>query len=108
MEQCDKYRVIQRRCFKIDPLSGKPRPYSYEEGVCLGTKELEVCGCDGDESRCDFYPEKRAKAVVRHCSNCKHFYNYAVECRLLNCYRAFSRQELEDKTFVTDAWEESK
>lgn len=32
-------------------------------GVCLGTKECDMCSCGGDESRCDFYPEKRKKAI---------------------------------------------
>ena len=31
-------------------------------GVCLGTKEVDRCDCDGDESKCDFYPEKRKAA----------------------------------------------
>ena len=26
---------------------------------CYGTKEAEYCSCGGDESKCDFYPEKR-------------------------------------------------
>ena len=29
---------------------------------CLGTKEVETCHCGGDESKCDFYPEKRKAA----------------------------------------------
>lgn len=28
-------------------------------GVCWGTKEREPCSCEGDERKCDFYPEKR-------------------------------------------------
>lgn len=28
-------------------------------GRCMGTKEREECACKGDESMCDFYPEKR-------------------------------------------------
>ena len=31
-------------------------------GVCLGTKEADRCNCGGDESKCDFYPEKRKAA----------------------------------------------
>lgn len=31
-------------------------------GRCLGTKEIETCGCGGDESKCDFYPERRKKS----------------------------------------------
>ena len=29
---------------------------------CNGTKEREECSCDGDESKCNFYPEKRKKS----------------------------------------------
>ena len=32
------------------------------ESRCLGTKEIDRCGCGGDESKCDFYPEKRKAA----------------------------------------------
>ena len=28
---------------------------------CYGTKEREICQCGGDETKCDFYPEKRKK-----------------------------------------------
>lgn len=31
-------------------------------GRCLGTKEVEICNCGGDESKCDFYPERRKKS----------------------------------------------
>ena len=31
-------------------------------GMCLGTKEIEPCDCGGDESKCDFYPERRKKS----------------------------------------------
>ena len=32
------------------------------ESRCLGTKEVDRCNCGGDESKCDFYPEKRKTA----------------------------------------------
>ena len=32
------------------------------ESRCLGTKEIDRCDCGGDESKCDFYPEKRKAA----------------------------------------------
>ena len=32
------------------------------ESRCLGTKEQNRCNCYGDESKCDFYPEKRKVA----------------------------------------------
>lgn len=34
-------------------------------GVCWGTKECEACSCDGDESKCDFYEDKRKKATPK-------------------------------------------
>ena len=34
----------------------------YGESRCLGTKEVDRCNCGGDESKCDFYPEKRKAA----------------------------------------------
>ena len=49
MGQCNCYNV------RIDRIYGNEVKY----GVCLGTKEIDRCGCDGDESKCDFYPEKR-------------------------------------------------
>ena len=48
-KECDSYRRY------IDSL-GK----SF--GRCLGTKEIEICNCGGDESKCDFYQEKRKKS----------------------------------------------
>ena len=48
-KECDCYRQY------IDSL-GK----SF--GRCLGTKEIEPCDCGGDESKCDFYPERRKKS----------------------------------------------
>ena len=48
-KECDCYRQY------IDRL-GK----SF--GRCLGTKEIEQCDCGGDESKCDFYPERSKKS----------------------------------------------
>ena len=36
---------------------------------CYGTKECEQCWCEGDESQCDFYPEKRNKARTEETLN---------------------------------------
>ena len=52
MGQCNCYNV------RIDRIYGNEMKY----GVCLGTKEIDRCNCGGDESKCDFYPEKRKKA----------------------------------------------
>lgn len=34
----------------------------YGKPVCWGTKEREECSCGGDESKCNFYPNKHVKA----------------------------------------------
>ena len=52
MGQCNCYNV------RIDRIYGNEVKY----GVCLGTKEIDRCDCGGDESKCDFYPEKRKAA----------------------------------------------
>ena len=52
MGQCNCYNV------RIDRIYGNEMKY----GVCLGTKEIDRCDCGGDESKCDFYPEKRKVA----------------------------------------------
>ena len=52
MGRCNCYNV------RIDRIYGNEMKY----GVCLGTKEIDRCNCGGDESKCDFYPEKRKAA----------------------------------------------
>lgn len=49
-------------------------PNDYDR--CYGTKECEPCDCYGDESKCNFYPEKRKAAKASkhpfyiNCMNC--------------------------------------
>lgn len=31
-------------------------------GYCLGTKWKQLCSCQGDQSKCNYYPEKRERA----------------------------------------------
>lgn len=31
----------------------------YDNGKCIGTKEMDPCNCGGDRNKCDFYPKKR-------------------------------------------------
>ena len=39
---------------------------------CYGTKAMEECTCGGDQSKCDFYPEKRQQKqpVLKPCPFC--------------------------------------
>lgn len=36
-------------------------PIQITVGVCYGTKHCEECNCNGDTTKCDFYPEKRTQ-----------------------------------------------
>lgn len=43
-----------------------PDDYYYTTKYrCLGTPEMEECNCKGDETKCDFYPEKRKRALQK-------------------------------------------
>ena len=35
----------------------------YGEPRCWGTKDVEPCICEGDRTKCDFYPEVRKDAI---------------------------------------------
>lgn len=112
MSKCDCYHVADGRGYKYDQDTGKPIPYAYKHGVCLGTKEREDCKCEGDTARCDFYPHKRNENkntdVTKGCFTCKRYREDVSVCKLLNCHRAYGQKELENKDFVTDAWEKAK
>lgn len=58
MTKCSCYEE-RKRCVYDYP-SYPPTFKTY--GICLGTRECEECLCGGDESKCDFYPEKRKEA----------------------------------------------
>lgn len=36
---------------------------SYKDGYCMGTKEVEICNCEGYEERCSFYEEVRKRGM---------------------------------------------
>ena len=38
--------------------------YSIPIQICNGTKERDECYCNGDESKCNFYPEKRKENKI--------------------------------------------
>ncbi len=40
---------------------------------------------------------------IKSCANCKRRDDIST-CKLLNCHRAFTHAELENKDYVTDAW----
>ena len=64
MNKCSSYHERTERKYIFNPFTGEPAgSYLRTYGVCYGTKECEACSCDGDETRCSFYPEKREKAI---------------------------------------------
>ena len=58
MRRCNYYDA------RVKTIENKYGSFIDAYGVCLGTKECDRCNCYGDESKCDFYPEKR-KAVEK-------------------------------------------
>lgn len=59
MGKCDYYHLrSETRYSCLPPFNSQTTVY----GVCFGTKEQDRCNCDGDESKCSFYPEKRKAA----------------------------------------------
>jgi hypothetical protein len=65
MSKCECYHTRKTLRYTYNPITGSPIPHDIEVGVCWGTKECDECRCEGDESKCDFYPEVRAKATER-------------------------------------------
>lgn len=59
MEKCDCYRIGKR--IKYNNIFNKS--YADEYFYCMGTKELDECSCEGDRTKCDFYPKVREKAL---------------------------------------------
>lgn len=62
------------------------------QGICWGTKECEQCFCQGDRTKCDFYPEIREQAYneiknsnkIIKCKDCKIPHNKYTGCPKLN------------------------
>lgn len=62
VNKCDCYHREIKRRYACHPFTGRPIGHDIEVGVCWGTKEMDECSCCGDETKCDFYPEVRARA----------------------------------------------
>lgn len=50
--------------------------------VCYGTREMEKCSCDGDENKCDFYPDKRKEEPMTNdnVNHPSHYNQGGIEC----------------------------
>ena len=56
---CKYYRLARTVRYLHDPLNGAPIPDYQTIGECTGAKMRPVCFCEGNESKCTYYPEKR-------------------------------------------------
>lgn len=56
---CDCYRVRNEIKGWID----QDTPIEEQVTRCFGTREADICTCGGDESKCNFYPSVRARAI---------------------------------------------
>ena len=68
--------------------------YNIPIQICNGTKERDECYCNGDESKCNFYPEKRKKNKIM---NTAEMWIKAQEDEM--CYEAIMSQSTNEELF---------
>ena len=61
--------------------------YGNVQYRCNGTKERELCKCNGEELNCDFYPEKRKKALLNLKNKISNFQSVYKELKPLILWR---------------------
>lgn len=86
----------------------------YGKSECWGTKEREPCSCNGDETKCNFYSDVRARAKAKKIDKEKIIKGLSA-CNEFDC-KECPYQYLDDKeyplrcihTLVQDVYELSK
>lgn len=68
MSKCDSYRLELEQHHFVDE-NGVPVYENINVPRCWGTKEKDVCDCDGDRSKCSFYKSVREKASAKKSSS---------------------------------------
>ena len=63
INKCDCYHIESEQHHFIDE-NGVPIYENINVPRCWGTKEKDVCDCNGDKSECSFYDSVREKAAV--------------------------------------------
>lgn len=70
--KCSAYHIETRRrylsniekiTYTVATETLAPEYIDEEVSVCYGTKEKDVCNCDGDKTKCCFYEHVRAEAA---------------------------------------------
>lgn len=64
MSRCDSYRLEPERDITLW-VNGVPVYEHINVPRCWGTKEKDVCDCDGDRSKCSFYKSVWEKAAAK-------------------------------------------
>ena len=64
MHLCGYYHTVKR----YSPLVGR----DVIEGTCWGTKEAEICLCEGRKNKCDFYPKIKKQALLCDAIEAEH------------------------------------
>ena len=99
--QCECYET------RLEPMETNPR-LRHLYGVCLGTKECDRCNCYGDESKCDFYPEKR-KAAEKKMNTAEMWLKAQEDGKIYECVNgdiAYSKaMGLVDKDNFNKVWQ---
>lgn len=67
--KCDCYRIESKRKYTYNPINRELDRHDITVGVCWETKEIDECRCEGDRTKCDFYPEVREKALSEQENN---------------------------------------
>ena len=62
MKICNCYHIESEQHYFIDE-NGVPIYENINVSRCLGTREKDVCCCDGNRSQCSFYGSVREKAA---------------------------------------------
>lgn len=77
MKKCKCYDTIKRLRY----ISYDGQHYYSIDGVCNGTKERDVCDCNGDRINCSFYPEIREEAKKEiTIQDAIGYYKYGINC----------------------------
>lgn len=90
-------------CFKEIKIAYYNYPEETIETRCLGTKEMDLCSCNGDESKCNFYPEvrKRAKEMELNPSISSRLDTVITDIKGLDL-NGFSNEETKRKHIISE------
>lgn len=93
MKKCDSYHECREAKYSRDR-----HCYESTYGECWGTKERDRCRCNGDERKCDFYPEKRKKAKT--VTSGTHINDYVNGTQVLYLYPGDFKNEERYETIL--------